>query len=63
MPEASPKFTLSNRFGCSSSLRSVGDFMIDIADSNFETDDFRQLLGYINTAESEQRKGKYGAVK
>lgn len=58
-----PKFTLSNRFGCSSSLRSVGDFMIDIADSNFETDDFRQLLGYINTAESEQRKGKYGAVK
>lgn len=58
-----PRFTLSSRFGCSSNLPSVGDFMIDIDDSDFETDEFRQLLGYINTAESDQKKGKYGTIK
>ena len=60
---ANPRFTLSNRFGCSSNLPSVGDFMIDIDDSEFKTDDFKQLLGYINTAGLEQKKGKYGTVK
>lgn len=58
-----PRFTLSSRFGCSSSLPSVGDFMIDIDDSDFNTDDFKSLLGYINTAESEQQKGQYGTIK
>lgn len=58
-----PRFTLSSRFGCSSSLPSVGDFMIDIDESDFATDDFKSLLGYINTAESDQKKGKYGTIK
>ena len=58
-----PRFTLSSRFGCSSGLPSVGDFMIDIDESDFATDDFKSLLGYINTAESEQRKGQYGTIK
>ena len=34
-----------------------------IFDSDFATDEFRQLLGYINTAESDQKKGKYGTIK
>ena len=59
------RFTLHNRFGCSS--RSSGsatiDFMIDIDDSDFSTDDFKALLGYINTADSEQRKGVNGTIK
>ena len=37
--------------------------MIDIDDSDFSTDDFRSLLGFINTAEDTQRKGKYGTIK
>ena len=37
--------------------------MIDIADSDFNTDDFKRLLGYINTADSEQKKGQYGTTK
>lgn len=59
------RFTLHNRFGCSSRSSSAAmiDFMIDIDDSDFETDDFKALLGYINTADSEQRKGVNGTIK
>jgi hypothetical protein len=38
--------------------------MIDINESDFSSnDDFRTLLGFINTAEDKQRKGKYGTIK
>ena len=60
-----PKYTLTNRFGCSSTSGhgEYLDFMINITDSNFGTDDFKSLLGYLNTAENEQRKGRYGTIK
>lgn len=60
-----PRYTLTNRFGCSSSSGhgEYLDFMINITDSNFGTDDFKSLLGYLNTAENEQRKGKHGTIK
>ena len=61
--DGNPKYTLVNRFGCNSRLPSVGDFMIDIDDSNFNTNDFKALLGYINTTKSEQKKGQYGTIK
>lgn len=61
--DGNPRYTLVSRFGCNSRLPSVCDFMIDISDSNFDTDDFKSLLGYINTAESEQKKGQYGTIK
>ena len=32
-------------------------------ESDFSTDDFKSLLGYINTAEDEQKKGQYGTIK
>lgn len=59
------KHTLSDRFGCSNkkSHSEDFDFMIDIDESNFDSDEFRTLLGYINTVESEQRKGDYGTIK
>ena len=62
---ANPKYTLKSRFGCSQSSSSSAhfDFMIDLDESNFGTDDFRSLLGYLNTAEKEQRKGKSGTIK
>jgi hypothetical protein len=60
-----PRYTLKNRFGCSQTSGSSAnyDFMIDLDDSDFETDDFRSLLGYINTTENEQRKGSNGTIK
>ena len=60
------RYTLVDRFGCSSESNKWSQEihgMIDINDSDFNTDDFKALLGYINTAESEQKKGKYGTVK
>lgn len=60
-----PRYTLKTRFGCSqtSSPSAYYDFMIDLNESNFDTDEFKSLLGYINTAENEQRKGTNGTIK
>lgn len=60
--DGNPKYTLKTRFGCTS-RPSYGDFMIDIDESDFSTDDFKSLLGYLNTAEDAQRKGMYGTIK
>ena len=63
----SARDTLTKRFGCRSAsdygYSEHFDFMIDITESNFDNDSFRSLLGYINTAESEQRKSIYGSIK
>lgn len=58
-----PKNTLHDRFGCTQSLPAFGDFMIDLEESDFSTDEFKSLLGYINTAENEQKKGSNGTIK
>lgn len=62
-----PKSTLYDRFGCTSTsdygTSSTYDFMLDLEESDFSTDDFKSLLGYINTSDSEQKKGKYGTIK
>lgn len=60
-----PRYTLKTRFGCTQTSGSSAhfDFMIDLNESNFNTDDFKSLLGYINTAENEQRKGTSGTIK
>lgn len=60
-----PRYTLKTRFGCTqtSGFSAHFDFMIDLNESNFDTDDFKSLLGYINTAENEQRKGTSGTIK
>lgn len=57
--------TLKERFACQKS-HSVAGFkledtsvLIDI-DSFNKTDEFRKILGYINTNESDQKKGSYG---
>lgn len=65
--DGNPKYTLSNRFGCTSrsdyGLSSTYDFMLDLEESDFLTDDFKALLGYINTSDSDQKKGTYGTIK
>lgn len=62
-----PRYTLRERFGCSSSssygILSDSNFMIDIDGSDFSADDFKSLLGYINTSESNQKRGKSGYAK
>lgn len=61
-----PGYTLKTRFGCrqSSGMASHYDFMLDITESDFTSnDDFRTLLGFINTEENAQRKGQHGTIK
>lgn len=61
------KYTLNKRFGCTSTSdygsAERNDFMIDIEESKFDTEEFRSLLGFLNTAENEQKKGRNGTIK
>lgn len=59
--DGNPRYTLKTRFGECSGY-DVECFMIDV-DSFKDSDDLKSLLGYINTAESAQRKGSYGTIK
>lgn len=64
--DGNPRYTLKTRFGCTqkSSAAATYDFMLDITESDFtSTDDFRTLLGFLNTEENAQRKGKDGTIK
>lgn len=61
-----PRYTLKTRFGCRSSsnrMASEYSFLIDIAESDFSGDEFRTLMGYINTEKSKQKKGAAGYAK
>lgn len=61
-----PKYTLSNRFGCTTTSKyyySDMDFMIDISESDFNTQEFKSILGYINTDADKQVKGDKGYAK
>lgn len=60
------RYTLSWRFGCDSKSNSWHeklDFMVDVSDSAFDTDEFKSILGYINTNIGEEMKGKGGGIK
>lgn len=58
-----PRYTLSTRFGNRSSEgRDVSTFMIDV-DSFKDNEEFRDILGYINTASDKQKKGASGYAK
>lgn len=57
------RYTLANRFGCKATAgRDVSGTMIDI-DAFKDSDDFRAILGYINTASDAQKKGVGGFAK
>lgn len=40
-----------------------GSFMVDMGESDFSTDEFRALLGFVNTATYGQKKGYRGNAK
>ena len=55
--------TLQGRFGCTTSSRFYSSAYITDLDEFPDNDEFKTLMGYINTAENEQRKGIYGTIK
>lgn len=55
--------TLKWRFGCSSKSSYWNAAYLTDIDQFPDNDEFRTLLGFINTNESDQRKGKYGTIK
>ena len=58
-----PRFTLSSRFGCKNGMGNTEEgFMIDVEQFE-ESDELQTLLGYINTASDEQKKGVTGHVR
>ena len=59
--DGNPRYTLKQRFGECSGY-DVESFMIEV-DSFKDSDDLKQLLGYLNTAEEKQRKGGHGTIK
>ena len=64
--DGNPRYTLKTRFGCSQRATNSAqqDFMLDLTESDFTSnDDFRSLLGFINTESNAQRKGKDGTIK
>ena len=54
--------TLKDRFACNRGTQYGNSYMVDI--EQFKgSDEFRDLMGYINTAEHKQKKGALGSVK
>lgn len=61
--DGNPKYTLANRFGCKGSQGyDVDVFMIDV-DAFKDNKEFKDILGYINTAKDKQKKGVKGYAK
>lgn len=54
--------TLKDRFACNRGTKYQNSYLLDI--EQFKgSDEFRDLMGYINTAEHKQKKGALGSVK
>lgn len=62
--DGNPRYTLKWRFGETKAFGKLDDeaFMIEV-DSFKDCEEFQDILGYLNTAETEQRKGKHGTIK
>ena len=54
--------TLRDRFACNRGTKYGNSYLIDIEQFR-GSDEFRDLMGYINTAEHKQMKGALGSVK
>lgn len=63
---SNPKRILNWRFGCngtSNPWHEKLDFMIDIDESELNTDEIKSILGYINTDVGKEVKGEGGMLK
>lgn len=54
--------TLKNRFACDRGTKYGRSYLVDI-DQFKGSDEFRDLMGYVNTAEHKQKKGALGGIK
>ena len=65
--ETNLKNTLRFRFGCRTETdggtSSTYQFMIDLDDSDFDNDDFKSLLGYLNTDKGKEKKSDGNGIK
>lgn len=64
--DGNPRYTLKTRFGCTQRATNSAqqDFMLDLTESDFTSnDDFRSLLGFLNTESNAQKKGINGTIK
>ena len=61
--DGNPGYTLKTRFGCTSSSWCYEKAHLTEIGQLENSDEFRSFLGFLNTAENEQRKGKHGAIK
>lgn len=58
-----PRYTLNTRFGAPTSrMWDATSYMFEV-DSVKDSPEFAKILGYINTAEDQQMKGKGGTIK
>lgn len=58
-----PRYTLKTRFGCRDSVgRDVDGVMVDLKAFK-DNEEFRDILGYINTSTDKQQKGASGFAK
>ena len=58
------RYTLSSRFGCSSTKQYFkAEALMAEVDSFADCKEFQDILGYLNTEESEQKKGSGGYAK
>ena len=56
-------YILTNRFGCNNARIIIqSNYLID-SESLYGNKEFISAMGYINTPESEQKKGRYGNVR
>lgn len=60
------KMVLKKRFGCTSGFSRWAEklnFIIDLDESDLDTDEINSILGYINTDVDKQKKGEGGNIK
>lgn len=64
--DGNPKYTLVHRFACDSKSNKLYEkwaYMFDVDEKGLDTDEFKSILGYINTNESNQLKGRTGRIE
>lgn len=61
--DGNPGYTLKTRFGCTSSSWCYEKAHLTEIGQLENSDEFRSFLGFLNTAENGQKKGKHGTIK
>lgn len=60
--DGNPRYTLAHRFNANKTGNNYEAVMIDVSSCK-GSEELREILGYINTAENEQKKGNGGGIR